>query len=244
MSESRAVLLLDHDNVPFGSVGLKSILERWLLELAPRTQRGSVRTAIVRAYGGWWKGDQLSESRQKATSFYADECPALLRVDGVFWRVGFEFADRLVGFVGRKAPMPAIHNTFVMRPVPPLKISRNGAYTCIEADCEARKLRDWFYSRRGCTRKACQNLFGDIWSRSEQKQVDIHLAIDLITLAPNIDPAFNLALATDDADFLPALLSASYVSPSPHSLSHLRCQMQPTYLDDFLTSQGVVIISV
>jgi hypothetical protein len=194
--------------------------------------------------GAGWKGDQLSESRQKAMSFHADECPALLRVDGVFWRVGFEFADRLVGFVGRKAPMPAIHNTFVMRPVPRLMLSRNGAYTCVEGDCEARRLRDWFYSRRGCTRKACKHLFGDIWSRSEQKQVDIHLAIDLITLAPNTDPGFTLALATDDADFLPALLAASHATPCPHLLSHLRCQMQPTYLDDFLTSQGLAIISV
>jgi hypothetical protein len=43
---------------------------------------------------------------------------------------------------------------------------------------------------------------------------------------------------------LPAVLAASHATPCPHLLSHLRCQMQPTYLDDFLTSQGLAIISV
>jgi hypothetical protein len=123
-----------------------------------------------------------------------------------------------------------------MKPVPDA--------VCPEADCEVRKVRRWFRHNRGCTRSACPKSFADCFLRLEQKQVDIHLALDFIVLAQQLPDSACLALASDDTDLLPAVVAASSRGkPDPH-LSLLRFNEKKTYMDDFILERGVNILTL
>jgi len=237
-----AILLLDHDNLPLSRIGIQHLLDRWLshIDSSPAIAVGE---ALIRIYGGWWLEDQMSESRHAASLFYAEFCPSLMYVLSRVWRVRFEFADSL--FAPHHSTEIPIRHTFALRPAPPPVARRPGQQqpSCDEPDCEIRQLRKWLYRRRGCTRTACPRRFGDVWYRAEQKQVDIHLALDLAALVHRKDLA-HLAVGSDDLDFLPALVTASGHPLRHCTISHLRCRTDRTYLDDVFSRFGGHIVTV
>ena len=53
--------------------------------------------------------------------------------------------------------------------------------------------------------------FKDQFERHQQKQVDVHLATDILTWAYTWDRACHLAVVSDDIDLLPALGAAAFV---------------------------------
>ena len=233
-----AIMLIDHDNAPFGRTPLSEVLRGWLGSLAGDALP-AVCDATVRAYGGWWFGDLSSSSRYKAVGFYTTQCPAITEVNGRYWRIRFEFADHLYHPL-RNGMSPRIENTFVLRPAPQL-FSRNDIAGCDEADCEMAKIQRWVQKRRGCTRAACSKRFGDMWYKPEQKQVDTHLTLDLIALASTETPK-HVAVVSDDIDFLPSLLVATSLMGPPGSVTQVRFSERRTYLDEALLAAGLHLL--
>lgn len=237
----QAVCLIDHDNVPISRLSVTDLLTQWLASLPPEDEDLPVQDLLVRAYGGWWYESNVSNSRYQAAATYAAHCPAMLRVRGRYWRILFEFADTLLA--PSATPLgPRIDNTFVLRPAPQLFLPRQPELACLEQDCEALRLRKWVRQRRGCTRKACPKSFGDLWFKPEQKQVDIHLALDLLTLNGPMSAVRHLSVASDDIDFAPALWLASAALPEYRTLTSIRFSTSPPYFDAHLQDTKVTIL--
>ena len=234
--------LIDHDNVATYLPQLSAFLHTWVSSVASEFHLPTVGDITVRAYGGWWREEMASEARFSAAKAYSVHCPALIKTEGHYWRVRFEFADRLLLPKGSRPGIPTIQHTVVSRPAPPLSIAKALGGTCGEAGCELTRCRRWIFSRRGCTRNACPQTFGQVWVRTEQKQVDTHLAVDLLQLCSLWHESVHVSLLSSDVDFLPALAASSAVNRSAVSLTHVRTEVRATYLDDFLTRFGVRIV--
>ena len=236
--------LIDHDNVASHLPRLSAVLSTWAGEIAHEFRLPTVGDITVRTYGGWWREELASEARFSATQLYPEHCPALIRTTGHYWRVRFEFADSLLLPRGVRCNVPDIKHTVIGRPAPPLSISKALGGTCGEPNCEITRCRRWIFQRRGCTRNACPQMFSQVWVRTEQKQVDTHLAVDLMQLCCFWHENVHVALISDDVDFLPALVASSVTTRSAESLTHVRMEGRATYLDNFLTKCGLRIVNL
>jgi hypothetical protein len=233
--------LIDHDNASGHLEHLTGFLGEWLGELARAYTFDVVQDLVVRSYGGWWREDRVSDARFSAAQLYSKYCPALLSEHGHYWRIRFEFADGLLIPPGQPDSVPPFHHTVVGRPAPPLTISGPGS-VCPEPDCEVQRCRRWLYRRRGCTRNACPKAFGQVWMRTEQKQVDTHLALDFVHLCKYWPDSVHVALVSDDVDFLPALAASAIGTVAAASVTHVRIAGRSSYLDTFLTGRGIRIL--
>ena len=232
------LLLIDHDNAP--ELGVRRLLREWLPAVSQVLPAGNFDVR-VRAYGGWYAGTTPTDARYRAAEFYQQECPALLQLAGRIVRVGFQFADALL-IEPSSAPLRISH-TVASRPAADWVSRRQGGAKCEEADCQVADVRRWISRRRACLRPACPYRFSDCFERLQQKQVDIHLATDLIlsALSPQRDGT-HVAVASDDWDLLPAFLAASAPPSRLLSLSSLRFREDVTYLDSELERLGVNIV--
>jgi hypothetical protein len=231
------VLLIDFENVPQSSLGDSTLLRGWLSAIRQAISGSAVGDIHMRFYGGWWDADSVSTARQRAVELI-ENVPALLSHEGRYWRIRREFADNVLNLprVG-----VAVRETYVRRPVESLSLKPEGTALCSRDDCQLKACRAWIFGRRACTQRNCQVRFGDAWHRAEQKQVDVHLATDLLVLAHS-PVARHVGIASDDIDFLPAIASAGTADSQLASLSHLRFHRVLTYMDDFLERIGVTIV--
>lgn len=237
------VLLIDHYNLPFPTITPRTILEAWIKRVFITTTP-NIFQIRVRAYGGWFVGNTASGGRFKASEFYQANCPPLFKIDETYCRVVFEFADNLIPMLNSRVVYPGIENTLVERKSPEKIKLRLDVPVCTEPGCEIQNVRRWLRKRRACSRNSCPHAFGDHFYREEQKQVDIHLAMDLIQFTNNGSSMRHVALATDDNDFLPALIMVAVNHPTAASITHVRFENSNTYIDDFLKKTGVEWITV
>ncbi len=169
-----------------------------------------------------------------------------MKVAGRYCRIQFEFADKLlVPPALTKAAMPlAITHTVAVRASAETVVARSGVPLCPESDCQLRSVRKWIKRKRACTRDACPLEFKDQFERHQQKQVDVHLATDILTWAYTWDRACHLAVASDDVDLLPALGAAALVRKGQPGVTLLRFLMSSTYLDGTLVDLGLRLVRV
>lgn len=240
------VLLLDHANIPFGRVGPKDLVRAWLdcLISDSRIPRCGLLSIAMRAYGGWYLGDSVSNERFQAAEMYQRECPLLFEHAGLYCRIRFEFADALLaggqGAVG--LPRTRITHTVGTRSKPPRIWPVTDPPPCTEPDCELAAVRRWLRRKRGCTRRGCERDFAACFRRLEQKQVDVHLAIDILTAVLRGPGPIHLGVASDDMDLLPAILSAAALRDRATSLTALRFDTTQTYLDAHLADADVRVV--
>jgi uncharacterized LabA/DUF88 family protein len=230
-------LLLDHDNIPWHEIDISQLIRCWLFRVMDGSPAG-VLDVRLRAYGGWFAGNVASARRFDALTFYQKSCPAVIKLGPAFVRIAFEFADSLL--LGTFGVVP-IRNTYVTRASGQVLKPRAGVQTCGETDCEIKRMRRWVGRRRACPKTECPLSFSDCYVREEQKQVDVHLAVDLMQTAWASTRPTHLAVASDDSDFLPALLAAGR-TVRQGSVSHLRANLRSTYLDPELDAAGVHLI--
>jgi len=203
-------------------------------------------TVEVRAYGGWYVGNSAPRERYEAAEFYGAQIPAAFVHHGRLVRVRFEFADSLA-LDGRRpyheGPAADITHTVATRS----RFTRvrlkdaNALPPCASPNCELANTRKWIRKARACPANACPLAFSDCFEREEQKQVDVHMSVDLLTYAAT---PIHVAVASDDADILPALAAASLSKHPLTTLTALRFQVQTTYLDGFLKHHAVVIRTI
>lgn len=240
------LLLLDHANIPFDRSGPTDLVRAWLdcLISDSRIPHCGLLSIAIRAYGGWFLGDSVSDERFRAAEMYQRECPLLFEHRGVYCRVRFEFADALLaGGHGDAALSNArITHTVGTRTKPPRIWPVADPPPCTEPDCELPSLRRWLRRQRGCPRRGCERDFAACFRRREQKQVDVHLAIDILTAVLRRPGPIHLGVASDDMDLLPAILSAGALRGAASSLTVLRFDTTQTYMDDHLAQADVKIV--
>lgn len=231
-------LLLDHHNIPFNRVPLRTILEGWLTAV-PSLPAGVVDVTL-RAYGGWFRDATTTDARFRAAEFYQENCPTLLRLNDRYFRMRFEFADHVLAL--KQRPALQISHTVVTRAQRQLLRVRPDAPRCSEASCELRRLRSWLRKRRACTLSTCPYEHAAYFERLEQKQVDVHLAVDAITAADLLGANEHLAIASDDADIIPAAAGVVQRLKDSQTLALLRFDRSSAYLDSELRRHHVRIV--
>ncbi len=230
-------LLLDHDNIDFSRVSVRRLLETWIDADPILRQPGPPVALRLRAYGGWFAESASSDARFRAAEMYTEAAPSLIKYAGNFYSVSFEFADSLAS-----AKTVRITNTVVKRASTPTVTAIRGAAACPETDCEIKATRRWLRHSRACGREACPRAFIDHFERVEQKQVDVHLAVDLISMLSTRND--HVGVATDDADVLPAVLAAAATGTAQGRLTLLRFNPRTTYADPYLLGSDVRIATV
>lgn len=238
------LLLLDYKNLPLQRVPLASILGDWIGALDTKGQGpGGTAEILVRAYGGWYRQTEVSPERFAAAKFLPRWCSSLVQVGGRYCRVSLEFADQLLadrGVGATATDSPRITHTVSEFRTPPIVSAASDAVECGVANCHAPDVLRMQRKRRACTQSACPLPFSDRFVRIGQKQVDIHLAVDLLASVSPDAGWSAVAVASDDLDIVPAIFAAAGRGVPP--VAALRVDRPDSYADGRLRERGVHIV--
>lgn len=228
-------ILVDHDN--FSDVPPAEVITSWVHSCRETllTRSGRIANVVFRAYGGWFRDQFATEARYAAANYYQQQCPALLKAYGLLVRVHFEFADRLI--LASHADPHITHTVSIRRSKP----RASSKLDCQNARCQLKDVQRWMGNSRACTEASCAHRYIDYFERNEQKQVDVHIATDLLSLASSSSDSC-ICLVSDDVDFSPALLAASIHNGA--NLSVIRSHTKTYYCDTSLENRGVLITSI
>lgn len=235
------VILVDYANVPQDEIKPHQIFSTWARFIAT-AGHGSAR-ALVRLYGGWFIEGTTSPERFRAHSEVTDHWPVVFTEGGVHHRLIPEFADQLIFTHGTRPAARVTHTVSDRRRAPRLRRTEV-ARQCQQADCTVKQVASWAASNRGCTTPACPHPFVATFGSNEQKQVDVHLATDLMALALHRAPVRTVTIVTNDIDVTPALLlsvAAAKISNAELSFALLRSHRTVSYADASLAELGVAI---
>ncbi len=240
------ILLLDYRNMAEPGRYVP-IVKNWIGQLRSNGLLGDgIHDALVRAYGGWFVGDTVSDERHDASVSLPEHWPALVRHEGCIVRCQLEFADQLVSLSvrNRLGGIPISH-TVAVRTRPDYRFKlMPAASKCEVQNCGAKNVHRWSKSNRGCLQESCPLTFDVCFSRLEQKQTDVHLAVDLLAIASCYNStAVHICLCSTDVDLAPAVLSTAVQLSRPSSLTWVRGRPDPYYIDGTLNQLGVFVLN-
>lgn len=228
------VILIDHDNIELASSPRRIVAAA--LGAIPAVADGV--SVTLRAYGGWFDGSSPTDARFGALVLYQDLCPTLIQSERGLVKVAFEFADELA--LSRfQSQRIEIRHTVALRRSADRLMAQGKKDLCGEVDCKLTSVRSWARKGKACFSSLCPHPFEAVFQRRQQKQVDVHLAVDLLWFVSTCDPETAIILASDDTDLLPAVLQASFQNPEKrliclHSKRHAFINAEET-----LTQLGV-----
>ena len=229
-------------NIDFSRYDFQSILHDWLSNTLVTIGLPKICDLKIRAYGGWNINGVESPLRFDASKFYQTHCPALYQIGDNYFRLSFEFAETLFfhKYVDLHSEIMPFQNTVVERRAPD-RIVKNRV-DCFEPNCELRKVKRWLKNRKACTNPLCPLTFSDMFYRQEQKQVDVHLALDFITAIKYMTSCLNICILSNDLDIVPALVFASIENPGNKLITVGRTKSGVQYCDDYLNRNNTVIL--
>jgi uncharacterized LabA/DUF88 family protein len=173
--------------------------------------------------------------------YYQEQCPSLFKYAGRIVRLSFEFADKLLSANGEPSVAddhPFITHTVATRNTPLYLTKHPDVAPCVIDECEISKVKKWIKKRRACILPSCPHAFDRYFGRTEQKQVDVHLAVDLVIRATTVAVAEHVVVASEDWDLLPAIYACTRYR-NPLCLSLVRFRPGGTYLDRALEAAGL-----
>jgi len=197
-------MLIDDANVEWtSSADVRQFAAAWLSHQPPESDRVYI---FVRAYGGWWNELTSTQDRTDAAIRYADAA-GIFREQGALVRLACSFADDLLHTAddhhhASEKAVPIRYTTVLRERAG--RFSRRPTGLCVTPNCQRDRTAKFLSAGRGCTSVDCGSSFATIFSRQEQKQVDAHLAMDILTTVSTSHRP--VAVVSDDADVLPALL--------------------------------------
>jgi hypothetical protein len=244
LGRPHVVILIDHANVPWERINPRTLVEGCTEALGAHLPEELPIRIHLRAYGGWYADDVTTPTRYNAADFYQEHCPVLIRVSRGLLRLSFEFADTLLRRPRGLAEPVRISHTVVRRSAAPRCSRVPDAPSCDEPECNLRATRRWIRGKAACHKPACPTPFSAQFERFEQKQVDVHLVLDLLALLGDNQPPALVTLVSDDADFLPALFVAAEIAMDRCTPSLLRFHGSSRYLDAQLLASGVKIVTL
>jgi len=234
---SYATLLVDHSNILHSRTTISDVITAWLKEiLLSGSEHPPLSDIIVRAYGGWNDQGYDSDERFDALTYYQSKLESLITLDGLYFRIRFSIADRLLG----ASDIHRFEYTVGLRATPDYFLINDAV--CKEPDCQLPSIRRWIRKRRACTKKDCPNSFGEIFSRRQQKQVDTHLAVDLLHAMSSQHKSKHIGIVTADLDLVPALFSSLASKSANKFLYLLKPKPYSFYCDHDLLNSGARII--
>ena len=231
----KIIFLVDVDNLPSLVSALPSLLSGLDAILGP----AYIRDALFRVYGGWFDEEMPTEQRVIRQVDLAKSI-GLMKTDNAIYRVNVEFADHLVVKSERRH---AITHTFQRRARAPRLVPLK--FSCSDSNCEAKQVQRWLRSRSGCTNRECSKRFSDIFEHRQQKQVDVHLSVDLLHLAMTCAADDAVVVVSDDRDFVPAIVAASIYSKDRGARIMLArtSQASSLYFEQQASSLGVSLVA-
>jgi uncharacterized LabA/DUF88 family protein len=234
------MILIDHENIDLARTNPKALATA-ALRAIPEVADGVYVT--LRAYGGWFEGASPTDSRFHALRSYQDLCPTLIQTDRGLVRIAFEFADELA-MTRFTAQTIDVRHTVTVRHTPDRIMACQRNRECSEVDCKIRAVHKWTRKKTACFSATCPPPFEAFFQRQQQKQVDVHLAVDLVWFASTIDQDTMIVIASDDMDILPALLQASFQNPNSRII-HLHSRSTAiAYPDSFFTRLGIIDVEL
>lgn len=238
-------LLIDHDNLADPPTFLPRNVIPWLQSLlgSKFIENGGNLEVIVRVYGGWFNGTATTDKRREAFLYYSQHWPTILLFGSSYIRFRVEFADTLV-LTSADRPKPKITHTLRQQKKLPRFSRTDIGKACQQTDCEITKVAKWTKRQTGCFSATCPNDFAACFSRLEQKQVDVHLASDLMLLAALSTGLMAIGICSEDTDLTPAVMSAAMVLEQLGKttlLAMLRDNQRPYHSDFVLENLGVFI---
>ena len=139
------LLLLDYDNHIHGTTKPLPIITAWLDSIAARLSIAPALDIKVRAYGGWFEGHAVSESRTRAAIETQNSWPSFFIHAKRTCRINFEFADNIF-----ENPQQRVTHTVAPRKFPP-RVRRTAiAASCKHPGCNSAMLYRWLTSNKGC----------------------------------------------------------------------------------------------
>ncbi len=234
-TEDDLLILVDYANIDFEKVAPNQLVSASVEALGLANGNSQLNVA-VRSYGGWYDGGASSEERYSAQRIHAD-WPAYFALRDTVVRVRTSFAEHVLqDEIVQRQPARVTH-TVVERRGKPRPRSRKRDHECGE-DCKLKGIRKWFRKKYACPAKECDVIWSQAFFRREQKQVDVHIAVDLLAACfSGRWPA--IAVVSDDLDMVPGLLAAS---GAECDLLTVRIEVSDHYADPELEQRGVRIL--
>lgn len=233
-----ALILIDYNNLANAPAKLTDAFTAWLSNSPLAASAGAVVDISVRAYGGWYNETQPTDERSEAIAYFQKELPSLFVAGHRYFRTHLEFADSLVEIPQSHAghtTKPRFTHTVALRPAELTTTVKPGAAACTIPNCRLVETRRWVRRRKACLEPGCALTYSTCFERREQKQVDVHLAADLL-IGSRITN--ELALISADMDFVPAVVGAALFNPSTRT-TWIRPKGTGCYLDPYCASLGV-----
>lgn len=239
---SSLLVLVDHKNLSSSPVRPSDILSRWLVDNPESAAHGPVIDIHIRTYGGWFQETLPTEERASAIGYYQAHLPTLFQVRNRYYRTHLNFADALLisDLFHGDSPSISLTHTTVLRPAELASTVRADTPPCVLTTCRIAEARRWIRRRRACLDPQCPYSYSEYFERREQKQIDVHIGVDLL-LATRLN--HPVALITADNDLVPAIV-AYLLARQSQTLTWFRPKPSAKYLDTTLASLGLKIIDL
>jgi uncharacterized LabA/DUF88 family protein len=245
MESAKLYLLVDHSNIPWEKLNISKLISAWIAELRTQCDLPYVLNLIIRAYGGWYSGGIASAERYRAAEHYQRIVPSALKAHDRLCKIRFEFADTLAALPSGEYREPfAVRHTVVPRSRLISIGWKTPRPTCHDPNCKIKDIHRWLHKNRACTSPTCPHSFSDFFERLEQKQVDVHLATDLLLLSLARIDGTHLGVLSDDIDFIPSLVAAKRYGNRTGHVSLLRCNACPDHVMDMLRVENIRLIEI
>lgn len=222
------LILVDHANIRLDRQRIRSLIDFWASLAPPRP----VSHALVRLYGGWFDDVRATDARHEALEAYSTSSPAVHRLASTVCRTTLQFADGLAA----SDLAPTITHTVARRRMAPRFSRALPAPECQHVKCGLKETRRWTKRATACTNRDCLHQFGDMHLLREQKQVDTHLAVDIIAYHAHMRDTQTLAVCSGDWDMIPPLLVAASAVDGRAQIVWVRTSGDVTYADEFLAT--------
>ncbi|MBX3712204.1 MAG: hypothetical protein KF800_09615 [Lysobacter sp.] len=235
------LLLVDHVNSDLRNENaLKYVLGSWIESFKKIKGDSGTVELLVRAYGGWWFDGVASLERDQAFEYYQSACPSLIATHGVIARVRFEFADYLLVDTSKRAK---ISHSVGIRTKPERLRAKMVSGSCRIQGCASESILSWARNKKACPHNQCDKAFADRFERLEQKQVDVHLSMDLYCAAKS-NLIREIAVLSADMDVMPAVLAAGICSDESVHVSLIRNARSNVSMDPHMDRVGVSLLEL
>lgn len=188
---------MDRDTLGWSLERLSAILDT---DTIAHAQWHDAQIISCRLYGGWYENGRATDQAEIISRQLQNQPKRLKRK-----KIRFELAERLLD-----APSTLLPDSVQRRErFPSIKLALPAIACGAPTTCAMSHVQMAVENQR-CTQSGCSVKFSDIISAREQKGVDVHMALDLISLGRDGE---HTTIITDDFDLIPPALLFGSQSP-------------------------------
>ena len=197
-------ILVDYDNLAIKSSDIQSAIEHIASRILSQLKIDNSTMwyeANFRLYGGWYDSNVLTRKAEEITTILQDKFPVILNCYNC--KINVELSKSMLS-----QPSKDLLSTYRKRKgLSRLRVCKMNDVCCSNVESHMRYVKKLLRNKR-CPEcgASSENL---LWC-SEQKLVDVMLAMDLSFLAMSEQEA-HLSVVSSDDDFVPAIFQVCYL---------------------------------